>query len=215
MCFLCYAAGVSGPERNWRRSPPPAKVPGYFAGIRPTGDGLPGMPRATGQVSWNIRQTRPVEGRSRVVATWFNDKGEPTEEPAVVASDNCVFMTHVLLDDDRAAKRLLLLAMLGHLDPSLWPQAAKSSFGRLGRIGSYADFEALARGLSESARNNPRALESLVCSQKATGQCRQLGARGQVLGDPGGHRGRSRRCVGSLLFGPAASARRTSGLVVP
>ena len=157
----------------------PQKYPGYFAGIRPAGDGLPGMPRATGQGSWNIRQTRPVQGRSRVVATWFNDKGESTEEPAIVASDNCVFMTHVLLDDDRAAKRLLLLAMLGHLDPSLWPQAAKSSFGRLGRIGSYADFEAMARGLSESARDNSRALDSLSAAKRLRAKAVSLEREGK------------------------------------
>jgi hypothetical protein len=56
---------------------------GHFAEIRAAGEGLAGQPKAPKQMSWNIGHSEAVEGRSRVVATWFNDKGEPTGEAAL------------------------------------------------------------------------------------------------------------------------------------
>jgi uncharacterized lipoprotein YddW (UPF0748 family) len=157
----------------------PQQRAGHFASIHPTDDGLRGMPPVTSQASWNIRRTQPIPGRSRVVATWFNDQGESTGEAAVIAAENCVFMTHVLLDDDPAAKRLLLLAMLGHLDPRLWTQAARNSFARLGRIGPYANFEAAARAIRETAADKPRALAALAAAEKLRADAIAAGRAGK------------------------------------
>ncbi len=134
---------------------------GHFASIRKAGEGLPGMPEATGQMSWNVRDTRPAEGRSRVVAAWFDDKGKSTGHPAIIASANSVFMTHVLLGDDPTNKQRLVLAMLGHLEPKLWEQAARTRIRRIGTFGPYAGFEEAARGTRKAARRNDTALAAV------------------------------------------------------
>lgn len=143
-----------------------APEPGYFASIRATSDSLPGLPTAVGQASWNIRRTEPVAGRSRVVATWFNERGESTGEAAIVASENCVFMTHVLLLDDPVAKRSLLLALLGHLDRSLWQLAATNRLERCGRLGAYKNFEDAVQGIRGQAGGAAAALAALTKAQQ-------------------------------------------------
>ena len=118
---------------------------GHFASIRPAKDSLQGMPPVTQQSSWNIREAIPVDGRSKVVADWYDAGGKPTGNAAVVASDNCVVMTHVLLDDDLAAKRRLLLAMTSGLAPGIWPTAFKAAIDRIYRVGPHRDMDEALR----------------------------------------------------------------------
>jgi len=109
----------------------PAKFDGYFASIR-FAEGAPaGVPPIVGQKSWNIQGAKPVEGRGRVAATWFDKDGVSTGCPAVLISDNCIYMTHVLLQDDAYAKRRMLLALAGHFVPDLWRQAAEATLARV------------------------------------------------------------------------------------
>jgi uncharacterized lipoprotein YddW (UPF0748 family) len=108
----------------------PQQYDGHFASIR-FGDGaIKGAPPVVGQRSWNIQGAKAVEGRSRVAATWFNQDGKDTGWPAVLVSNNCIYMTHVLIQDDAAGKRRMLLALAGHLAPDLWRQAAEASVER-------------------------------------------------------------------------------------
>ena len=132
--------------------------PGEFASIRATDAGLPGQPVQVGQASWNIYRCAALAGRSRVVATWFTVEGKPTGEPALIASSNCIFMSHVLLDDDPANKRALLLAMLGSLDEGLWKKSLADARDRAGRFGPYAEMQEALRGIRRAARGNERAL---------------------------------------------------------
>ncbi len=125
---------------------------GSFASIRPVGNVLPGMPDVIGQRSWNIYQTRAVEGRSRVAANWFSDNGANTGEPAIVVSDNCIHMTHVLLSDDPAGKKALMTAMTGYFVPELWGGAARSAIERIGVIGPYRTRSELVRSLGEEGK---------------------------------------------------------------
>ena len=149
---------------------------GHFASIRPTGDGLAGMPAVTGQLSWNIRKTTAVEGKSRVAALWHNDKGESTGEPALVVSDRGVFMTHVLIGDDPANKQRLLLAMLGHLDTALWAEAVKGKLATVGRFGPYASFAEATSRIRAGARGNPRAESALGEAEASRASAEKLTA---------------------------------------
>jgi len=150
---------------------------GHFAEIRAEGGGLPGQPVAVRQASWNIMHTTPVAGKSRVVANWFTGKGEPTGEAAILASDNCVFMTHVLLGDDLAAKRMLLIAVLGNLDDGLWERAAEFSLRQAGTLGPYTSYAEAAAGIRALARDNPRAQAALA--EANTGQRKAVSAAGE------------------------------------
>jgi len=113
------------------------KYRGHFAEIRATGEGIAGMPETVKQMSWNISHSEAIDGRSRVVATWFNDKGESTGEAAIVASDSALVMTHVMTADDVAGHDRLLLSMVGHFEPKLWATAFLSQYQAVGHLGSY------------------------------------------------------------------------------
>ena len=139
---------------------------GQFASIRAAGGGLTGMPATVAQKSWNISEARPVHGKSVAAAHWYDDAGTATGYAAIVVSKNAVHMTHILLEDDRANKRLLLLAMIGHFLPECWEQAAKQSLAQAGAIGPYADFRAAAAGIRLAAgRGNAAALRELASAE--------------------------------------------------
>ncbi|MBM4034589.1 MAG: hypothetical protein FJ291_22835 [Planctomycetes bacterium] len=121
----------------------PQKYRGHFAEIRAVGERLMGMPKAAKQLSWNILRVQPIEGKSRVVANWFNDKGEPTGDAAIIVSEHAIHMTHVLLSDDLANKDRLVLSLLGHFEPKLWEQVANATLSRIGRIGRFDRIEYL------------------------------------------------------------------------
>ncbi|KPJ77732.1 MAG: hypothetical protein AMS14_00455 [Planctomycetes bacterium DG_20] len=102
------------------------KFRGYFASIRFSDGGPDGVPKTVGQASWNVHDARCLGHGARVAATWHSQDGTDTGLPAVVVSDRCIFMTHVLLPDDAANKRRMLLAMVGHLVPEAWKQAVEA-----------------------------------------------------------------------------------------
>lgn len=148
--------------------------PGQFASMRATEGGLLGQPVQVGQASWNIHHCVAMTNRSRVIATWFNAQGESTGEPAMIASSNCVFMSHVLLDDDPVNKRALLLALLGSLDEGLWKKAVADSLDRSGRFGPYNTMKEALRGVQREARGDERALKLADEAKTFHGQALQL-----------------------------------------
>lgn len=140
------------------------KHPGSFASIRPVPDSpIADLPQSTAQASWNIVEAKPVAGRSRIAAQWYDQDGKPTGDAAIVASNNCVVMTHVLLDDDPADKRILLLAMAGNLVPEFWEQATAESITHIGR-------GELLRDLPDS--NNKKQQEAARLAKTAEDLCK-------------------------------------------
>jgi len=138
---------------------------------------LAGAPPIAQQKSWNIRDARPIAGRGRVLANWYDRNGTPTGHAAIVASDNCVFMTHVLLDDDSATKRRMLLAMAGHLVPELWGKSAQATVQRTGQFGPYADWAEATRLIAAQGRE--RTAASLAAAGKRRKEAQDLCAAGK------------------------------------
>jgi len=152
---LLAATGI-GPGKHLLADPK-----GRFASIRPVGDTLVGAPAVTGQASWNIITHQPIAGRSRTVAEWFDDAGKPSGFPAVIASDNAVLMTHVLLDDDKDNKSQLLLAMAGHLRPAIWHDSIAAKLRKLDELGEFKDFAAACAFVRSRPGATPLALARL------------------------------------------------------
>ena len=125
---------------------------GYFTSIRPQGTPLPGLPASVTQRSWNIGEMLPLQGRSRVAATWHDAEGKSTGHAAVLVSSNCAHMTHILLDDDPVHKRMLLLAMVGQFLPEYWELAAKRSMTEGGAVGPYATLDEALAGIRREAQ---------------------------------------------------------------
>lgn len=150
---------------------------GHFASIRPGEEPLAGAPAKAGQASWNIHKSSPIDGQARVAAVWYSDKGESTRLPAILASDNGVFLTHVLLADDPAAKQRLLLAMVGHLAPELWKEAAAGHLAQVGCLEPYDGYEAARRGIRAEAAGQKAAVEALGEAEKHHARARALVGR--------------------------------------
>ncbi|MBI5768493.1 MAG: family 10 glycosylhydrolase [Verrucomicrobia bacterium] len=126
--------------------------PARFAAMRFAADALPGAPALVKQRSWNVREATPDAGAGRVVAEWSDDQGQPSGAAAVVATANCVFVTHVLLADDLPNQRRLLLAAAARLAPDLLPEAVTAGLNHLGRIGDHRDFTAAADWIAQQPR---------------------------------------------------------------
>lgn len=150
------------------------KPKGYFASIRPSGKVLKGFPRVVKQGSWNINEARAVPGRSRVAAWWYNDRGENTGHAAVVASDNCVYFSHIVIADDPANKRGMVLSMIGNLAPGLWRDAAEMRLAEAGQVGPYEDFESAASRMRREAVGN-------AAAEAVLRQAISLRRKGQLL----------------------------------
>jgi uncharacterized lipoprotein YddW (UPF0748 family) len=150
----------------------PQKFPGQFASIRFQTAELLDAPRTVGQQSWNIQDVRPVEGKSRVAAVWHDKNGKDTGYPAVIISDSGIYMTHVLLSDDPANKRRMLLAMVGEFMPEAWKQAAEASLAAVGRIGSYRDYQEAHLAMTRAA--NPTAACTLAAATKRRAEAQGL-----------------------------------------
>lgn len=146
--------------------------PGYLSSIHFREDALPGAPKVVGQTSWNITDVKPVSGTGRVLAEWYDEKGEPTGHAAVLGSANTLFMTHVLLPDDPANKRQMLLALVGRLAPDVWKKAAEASLENCGKIASYQNFEEAVKGIGKTGAKEARVETTL----KAARDLRQQGA---------------------------------------
>jgi len=139
---------------------------GYFSTIRVKDGALPGAPRLVGQRSWNISAVQPIPGLTRSLADWLDDKGEPVGEAAIIASTNCILMTHVLLTDDAENKRRLLLATAGALAPDLWRQAAQVGIDSVAEFGGFKTFDEAIEQLTKSKAGSSRLAKAIETAQE-------------------------------------------------
>ena len=158
------------------------KYRGYFASMRPAADStLAGMPPVVGQMSWNVMEARTVEGRSRVAGQWYDKDGNSTGQAAIVASDNCVYMTHVLIPNDPVNKRKMLMAMAGKLVPELWETAAKASVDRIGRVGPYKDLADARKQTNLGPGSSHSAVFKMEEAEKLLAEARRHMGTGQFI----------------------------------
>jgi len=134
---------------------------GYFASIRPGDEPLKEMPAVTQQASWNVHEARASGPQAHVAAWWYTKEGRSTGKPAIVVGDRCVYLSHVLRPDDPGNKLQLLLAMVGHLAPSLWSDAVRGCLDRVGRFGPYQDYQSAQRGIAGLDSESKKAAAAL------------------------------------------------------
>ena len=115
------------------------------------------------QESTNIRPVYPGKKSSRVIAYWEDLKGKQ-QEPALVVSDQGVWMTHVLLNDDAQRKQELLLGLLGHFNPDVLRIAADRALAQAGKIDSFTGMTDVTEYLSKHRRDarHPRRIDDWV-----------------------------------------------------
>lgn len=149
-----------------------SKETGRWAGLEFTEAATWRVPERVYQQSWNIRVAQPKPDQGRVIAYWINAHGQRQPEPAWIATARGLWMTHVLLDDDRAGKERLLVGLLGHYDPAVWAAAARQAVASAGRVDHFATMTAAVDGIRSMARDSDRAepVEARLAAALATHQ---------------------------------------------
>ena len=151
------------------------KSEGQFAALKFEAGALPGAPPVVGQRSWNIIETLPLPGASRVLAEWVDAQDHPSGHAAMVGSSNCIAMSHVLLTDDGVNKQRLLLAMVGQLVPAVWQQAAVNGIAQIGHIRGFSGFDdAVARIPNLTPGNRPGVADAIHAAKQLRGQAQEL-----------------------------------------
>jgi uncharacterized lipoprotein YddW (UPF0748 family) len=151
-----------------------ADPPGRFAQMRASKEAPRGVPRTVRQSSWNITRARPIPGRSRVVAEWFDRSGRPTGEPAILMSATGAFVTHVLLEDDSGNKVRLVRALIGALAPDVWRRSARLAVEEAGTLRprwrtAAETFAALGQMTRSSGKANPDLRQAERALERARG----------------------------------------------
>ncbi|MCX7045244.1 MAG: family 10 glycosylhydrolase [Candidatus Sumerlaeota bacterium] len=170
---LVAAIGVK-PGAHVRSDPP-----GLFSRICFTTGTLRGAPDQVRQNSWNINDSRPIEGRARVAAWWYDAQGKNTNHAAVLISGNAFVMTHVLLDHDPVGARGMLMAALGTLAPQLASASATHAIEAAGAVYPFTDAGQLKEAIRTAAKDRPALLAELSKADSLIQQARESQARGE------------------------------------
>ena len=139
-----------------------AEGPGRWSAIRFDNAGDDHLPERVYQNSWNIRPAHPASRSARVIAYWENALGNDTRNPAWVASDRGLWMSHILLQGDEDNKRAMLSGLLASMDPTLWADIAGHAVQQAGKIGPYGSLAEAQAGIRAPAasRSTRREIES-------------------------------------------------------
>ncbi|MCK5802582.1 MAG: family 10 glycosylhydrolase [Lentisphaeria bacterium] len=133
---------------------------GCFAGFERIGTGLEGQPVFAEQRSWVTTVVAPVDAMKadcRVVAVWRDSKNKATEIPAITATATGAFIGHVWMNSGGAAKRSLMLSLLGAILPGVWRDAATAEFANIGAFGTHSDLAQLSRSFPKDASAEAKA----------------------------------------------------------
>jgi uncharacterized lipoprotein YddW (UPF0748 family) len=132
---------------------------------------IPGLPKAVRQASWNITVAEPIGQGAKVIGRWFDAEGKATGHAAMLLSDRGAFFSHIFLPDDHEGKKQLLAALLGHLDPPLWPEMVRGELENTTRIGHFDSIPALAKfveaGQNNTAKTRMKAAQERLNAAKA------------------------------------------------
>ncbi len=119
---------------------------------------------ATPIAGWEAERTLPIFGdkRARTLAVWFDSKGISVERPAILASPNGFFCSHIFLNEGAASQAVLLEAFVSAFDLNLERRRAWRTWRSIFEIGleSGSDvwakrretLDALEKALAERGR---------------------------------------------------------------
>ena len=115
-----------------------ARQPGQWNAFAFNRNAPAGVPALVFQDSSNIRPVLPDSRHAKTIAYWQNAAGKSSADPAWVLSERGCWRSHILMNGDDENKKLLILALAGHFEPSVWREAALAAFANVGRIGGYS-----------------------------------------------------------------------------
>lgn len=81
---------------------------------------IDGLPKTIRQNSWNITTGEPIGYGAQTLAYWLDESGKNTNKSALVMSDRGVYFSHIPLKDDPENMAMMIISLLGKLEPRLW-----------------------------------------------------------------------------------------------
>ncbi|MBP7950840.1 MAG: family 10 glycosylhydrolase [Verrucomicrobiales bacterium] len=140
--LVCYIMPPALQElaglKSMKHTQPATK--GQFSFIEADANAFASAPKKTAQASWNINAVEVVPDHARTLAHWCDAEGRDTGFPAVTASKSIVYLSHVLLRDDRENKERLLLAMAGLLRPDCWREIIAAHRAEMDRLAEHESY---------------------------------------------------------------------------
>ncbi len=161
-----------------------APKPGAFSALRFAPAALPGAPEIVHQDSWNITVFTPVPGVGQVLAEWLDEQGQPSGYPAVLGSPKAIVMSHILLQDDLAQKRRMLLAMVNHLVPETGRRVAAAAMADIGKDFGGRTFEQAIQEILRRGKADPRVDTAVTATRTARNNVEQALASGRYSDVP-------------------------------
>jgi uncharacterized lipoprotein YddW (UPF0748 family) len=162
--FYAADAGLADLMRVRLESYKRSKLPGEWSSFAFTDPDEWHVPKEVFQESFNLMPAFPADRSARVIAWWQDAQGRRADEPAWLASDSGLWMTHVLLDDNAQKKHGLLLGLLGQYEPSVWQAAARAGMNRVGKIDSFRSLEESVSAIAAQAdtSSKPEKVKNLL-----------------------------------------------------
>ena len=77
--------------------------------------------------------------QSPVIGEWYDSQGRKSGAPAMTISENGAYMSHIVLSDDPLGKQQMLVALLGHFLPEIWPTVAQKAIEGPSQIGHLTE----------------------------------------------------------------------------
>ena len=106
---------------------------------------IPDAPETVEQPSWNIYNAHPLGKRGQIAAYWYDESGK-TDNAAIITTNNAIYMTHVLLNQNSEETEVFIMAALNYLLPDSAKERAECIVRHIGQIGS---FDNLAQAVNE------------------------------------------------------------------
>ncbi len=181
-----------------------ARQPGQWSAFAFNREAPPDVPALVFQDSSNIRPVFAAGRQAKVIAYWRNAAGKTGADPAWALTDRGCWMSHILLNGDDENKKLLLLALAGRYEKSVWREAALAAFANAGRIASFSSLPAAQAGIASLAAANHRRELARPALDQASNYYRQLRSRMADRDYPEAFR-ESRRLQRALLQAYAAA----------
>ncbi|ANM30686.1 hypothetical protein ABI59_15555 [Acidobacteria bacterium Mor1] len=121
---------------------------------------IPHLPGQVRQNSWTLTEVAALPIlNARMIAEWEDSAGVKTGKGAWFASDNGSYKSHIIHLSDRVQKQRMLLSLIGHDLPEIWPTTAARAIERIGQIAEYANYAEAVADIQGRAPSTPRQAE--------------------------------------------------------
>jgi uncharacterized lipoprotein YddW (UPF0748 family) len=166
MCFYTVPEELREPLGIGSYGHRRANYDGECSGMKFRDDRPSGFPAQVHQLSTNLSVVTAGEG-GRVIANWHDSTGEDTGMPAVILSENGIYVSHVFKAGVPGEQTHLVLATLGHFLPGWWETMISGALELAPVAVGYETLADLERASAGNRGASAAAREAIVAADAA------------------------------------------------